>query len=214
MRLIFLGPPGAGKGTQAARLSKHLHLMHVSTGDILRRAIAYETPIGMEAKAYMHKGELVPDEITDLLVRECLVRDGASKGFILDGYPRNLEQAKQLDESLDSVGVGLTKVIDFAIDPNIVVSRLSGRRTCPKCQTPYHGVSRPPLRDGFCDLDGSELEHRIDDKEETILRRLEVYQEQTEPLTSFYEERGLLTRVDAVGDADTVFDRLLKAVGK
>lgn len=212
MRLIFLGPPGAGKGTQAAHLAQHLGLMHISTGDILRRAIVDETTIGLEAKAYMYKGELVPDEVTDALVREALARDETAKGFILDGYPRNLEQAKQLDDVLQSVGATLDRVIDFTIDPREVVARLSGRRTCPQCQTPYHGVSRPPLKEGFCDLDGSELVHRIDDKEETILRRLDVYHEQTEPLTSFYEERGLITKVHALGDAEAVFGRLLEAV--
>lgn len=212
MRVIFLGPPGAGKGTQAARLAVHFGVAHIATGDMLRLAVELETPIGLQVKPIMERGELVPDELTDALVRERIGQKDAEKGFILDGYPRNVAQATALDTALDEIGAKLDRVVRFMVIGTELVSRLGGRRVCPVCKTVYHADTHPPRVEGHCDNDGALLVQRPDDQEETILRRLEVYGEQTRPLFEFYREKDLLVDVDAMGTTEQVFDRLIEAV--
>lgn len=214
MRLIFLGPPGAGKGTQAARLSSHFKLAHIATGDMLRNAVAAGTPLGLAAKTFMERGDLVPDGVSNGLVRERITEKDADKGFILDGYPRNVGQAQELDRALDEIGAKLDKVLRFMVKGPELVQRLSKRRTCPACQAAYHMVTHPPKADGLCDNDGTVLIQREDDREEPILRRLEVYGAQTRPLIEFYQKRGLVADVDAMGTTDQIFQRLLEAIDR
>jgi len=213
VRIILLGPPGAGKGTQAVRLAQHLGVPHIATGDMFRQAVESASPLGRQVAGYMEQGELVPNELTDAVMLERLEQDGAREGFVLDGYPRNLDQAAVLDEALARQGASLDHVVKFMVTGPEIVERLAGRWVCPACGTAYHLVSKPPRTPGVCDLDGTPLVHRDDDKEETVLRRLEVFGRQTKPLYDHFAERGLLREVDAIGSADDVFDRLLKAIG-
>ena len=212
MRLIFLGPPGAGKGTQAARMAAHFGVPQIATGDMLRHAIEIGSALGQQVKPIMDRGELVPDDLTDAIVRERISEKDAEKGFILDGYPRNVAQAEFLDAALDEMGAKLDRVIRFMVIGTELVSRLAGRRVCPVCKTVYHAATHPPKVEGICDNDGTELIERPDDQEETVLRRLEVYGQQTRPLYDFYGEQGLLVDVDAIGTTDEVFARLVEAV--
>lgn len=211
MYLILLGPPGAGKGTQADRLQEQLGLPHVASGDLFRENLRNETELGLLAKQYMDRGELVPDDVTIAMVRERLERPDCAKGVILDGFPRTTAQAEALDRMLAEMGRKLDAVISFEVDEEEVVRRLSGRRICRQCQTPYHIEFDPPKRDGVCDRCGGELYQRDDDKPETVRNRLRVYLEQTAPLVEYYRKAGLLHTVDAMGDIDTVTQRL-KAV--
>ncbi|MGH2732478.1 MAG: adenylate kinase [Actinomycetota bacterium] len=212
MYLIFLGPPGAGKGTQAARVAQYLRVPHIATGDMFRQAANGETALGRWIKGYMDQGQLAPDSVTNGLVAERLSMPDAAGGFVLDGYPRNLEQARFLDTGLARLGAKLDRVVKFIVTGAEIVARLSGRRVCPRCGAVYHQTLRPPQVSGVCDNDGSELVQREDDTEETVLRRLEVYGCQTKPLYDFYTDRGLLVEVDGVGPAEDVFQRLLDAV--
>jgi adenylate kinase len=212
VRIVLLGPPGAGKGTQAARLAQHLGVPHVATGDMFRQAVEGATPLGHEVRGYMERGELVPNALTDAVMRERLGRDDARRGFVLDGYPRNTDQAAVLDEALAEQGAALDHVVKFMVTGAEIVERLSGRWVCPSCKTAYHLVSAPPRTEGICDHDGTPLVQRHDDKEETILHRLDVYGTQTRPLFDLYSGQGLLREVDAIGSPDDVFDRLLKAI--
>lgn len=212
MRIVLLGPPGAGKGTQAARLARHLGAPHIATGDMFRQAVESGSALGHQVAGYMERGELVPNELTDAVMRERLEQEDAKRGFVLDGYPRNVEQADVLDEAMDRRGACLDHVVKFMVTGSEIVERLSGRWVCPECKTAYHLVSRPPKTPGACDLDGSLLVQRHDDGKETVLHRLEVYGAQTKPLYDLYAERGLLREVDAIGSPDEVFERLLKAV--
>lgn len=213
MRLILLGPPGAGKGTQAARLAKELGVPHIATGDILRRAVAAETPLGLKAKEIMERGDLLPDDLVDQIVAERLAESDTSQGFILDGFPRNQGQAHWLDTHLREKGASLDRVVEFTLDPEIIIERLAGRRICPKCETVYHVETDPPIQPGVCDRDGAQLVQRDDDAESTVRHRIEVYREQTEPLIEYYRQLGLLKEIDPDGGRHEVFERLREAVG-
>jgi adenylate kinase len=214
MRIMVLGPPGAGKGTQASRLADKLGIPHIATGDMFREAAAMDTEFGRRVRKIMESGELLPDDLTNELVRERLSRPDARNGFILDGYPRNVDQALELDEILDELGTKIDLVIKFMVRGPDIVERLRGRRVCPVCRTVYHMQTQPPKDDEVCDNDGVPLIRREDDQEETTLRRLEVYGQQTRPLYELYAERGLLVDMDALGTTDEVFSRLLAVVGR
>lgn len=211
MRIVLLGPPGAGKGTQAARLAAHLGVPHIATGDMLRLAANADTPLGRRLHSYMDRGELVPDDLTNSIVEERISQPDAAGGFILDGYPRSVDQAKMLDESLAMQGASLDKAIKFMITGPEIVKRLSGRLVCPVDGAVYHLVTNPPKVDKLCDIDGTPLVQREDDSEETVLRRLEVYGQRTKPLYDLYGERGILDEVDAIGSTEEVYERLLRA---
>lgn len=213
MRVILLGPPGAGKGTQAQRLTQTLGIPQVSTGDILRAAVAAGTPLGREAKATMDQGALVPDGVVIGIIRERLAAPDCARGYILDGFPRTAAQAEALGETLQALGTPLTAVLSITVDPEELVRRLSGRRTCGNCGAAYHMETAPPRRAGLCDRCGGALLVREDDREETIRKRLAVYREQTAPLVAYYRGRGLLREVDGRGDIDDVFARVCRLLG-
>jgi adenylate kinase len=204
MNLVFLGPPGAGKGTQAQRLARREGFPHVSTGDILRAAIAAGSAQGREAERYMQLGELVPDAVMIGVVAERLQEPDAAAGFILDGFPRTLAQAEGLEAVLTKLGRQLDRVIYFDVSEEKVVRRLSGRRVCRAAGHIYHVISRPPETEGVCDIDGSPLYMRDDDQPDTVRRRLHVYREQTEPLLAFYRDRGVFVEIDAGNDVERV----------
>lgn len=213
MRLILLGPPGAGKGTQAQRLTDRLGIPQVSTGDILRTAVAGGTPLGREAKGYMDQGALVPDGVVIGIIRERLAAPDCAEGYILDGFPRTAAQAEALGETLRALGTPLTAVLSLTVDPEELVRRLSGRRSCGSCGAAYHLTTAPPRRAGVCDRCGGALLQREDDREETIRKRLAVYREQTAPLVAYYRGRGLLKEVDGRGDVSEVFARICRLLG-
>ena len=192
MKLIMLGAPGAGKGTQAAVLSERLGIPTISTGNILRAAVKNGTPVGLQAKSYMDAGKLVPDEVIIGIVAERLTEADCAKGFILDGVPRTIAQA----EALEAAGVRFDCVLDIEVSDEEIVSRMSGRRACTDCGATYHVTAAPPRAEGVCDACGGRLVQRDDDKPETVLDRLSVYHAQTEPLKEFYAQRGILKRVD------------------
>lgn len=206
-RIVFLGPPGVGKGTQASRLAQELKVSHLSTGDMLRAAVAARTPLGQEADGHMRAGRLVPDDLVLRILKDRLVQPDAASGFILDGFPRNLSQAEALDR-ITPIDV----VISFELPSEVLVRRLSARWICPKCQSVYNLESRPPRTPGRCDLDGSELVQRPDDRPEAVTTRLAVYAEMTAPLLEFYRRRGLLRPVDASGSPDDVAGRIRVAL--
>ncbi len=188
MKLILLGPPGAGKGTQAEILSHELNIPTISTGNILRAAIQAGTPTGLKAKGFMDAGQLVPDEVIMGIIGERLAESDCQKGFILDGVPRTVAQAQAMEDA----GIHIDKVLSLEVSDEAIVHRMSGRRVCAKCGAPYHTTAKPPRTPGVCDACGGELVIREDDREETVLRRLEVYHAETEPLRKFYNDRGLL----------------------
>ena len=198
MNLVFLGPPGAGKGTQAEVVCKHFSIEHISSGDLLREAVRSNSLIGKKAKGFIEKGLLVPDEIVVQIVSEEIKKD--RKGFVLDGFPRNLAQAEFLNNSLSSLNICLDRVLNFVTSPQKIIERLSGRRICPKCQAIYHIKNMPPLKEGICDKCGSSLLQRDDDKEETIRERLKVYTQLSQPLIEYYRKKGIL--VDVNGDLE------------
>lgn len=204
MRLVLLGPPGAGKGTQAEALSKEYKLPHISTGDLLRAAVKNGTDVGMRAAAFMERGELVPDEIVIELVLERLRKPDAKRGFILDGFPRNEAQAVKLDEALDRLGAPIDFAINFDTSERTIISRLTGRRVCKNCGRNYHIVNIPPKREGVCDICGGELYAREDDKEETIKKRLVVYQRESRPLVEYYAARCKLKSVSGDSGIESV----------
>jgi adenylate kinase len=213
MNIVFLGPPGAGKGTQAKRIAEKYGIPQVSTGDMFREHLSKGTELGQKAKEYMEKGQLVPDEIVLGMVEERLKQSDCEKGFILDGFPRTVPQAEALDQLLDKMG----KKIDYAICIDVpdeeLVKRLTGRRTCKKCGMMYHVIFKPPKEEGKCDVCGGELYQRADDNEETVRNRLKVYHEQTEPIIQFYEKKGVLHRIDGIGSIDEIFERIVKVLG-
>jgi len=211
-RVIFLGAPGAGKGTQARRLAGEAGVPQVATGDMLREAAAEGTPLGREAKRYMDSGALVPDEVVIGLVDERLARGDAATGYVLDGFPRTVAQAEALDGLLERRRQELDRVIFFDVSRPELIRRLTGRRICRKCGTAFHMVSAPPRTAGRCDVCGGELYQREDDAEATVARRLDVYETQTAPLLDYYRRRGLLVRVAGEGAMEDVTDRIRKAV--
>ncbi|HHN64722.1 MAG TPA: adenylate kinase [Nitrospirae bacterium] len=212
MRIVLLGAPGAGKGTQAKKLIEKYGIPQISTGDILRKAVADGTPLGKEAKSYMDKGELVPDSVVIGLVKERLSQDDCKKGFILDGFPRNTSQAETLDQVLAEMNMPLQLALSVDVDFDILMKRLTGRRTCKQCNQMYNIYFSPPKKEGVCDKCGGELYQRDDDKEETIKKRLEVYEAQTAPLIDYYEKKGILRRVNGEGDIEEIFANICKII--
>jgi adenylate kinase len=208
LNLILLGPPGAGKGTQAERLREDFRLPFISTGEELRANVRAGTELGRQAKRHMEAGELVPDELILAMTAERLEQEDARDGFILDGFPRTLEQARALEEQLARAGRRITAALLIDVPDEEVVRRLSGRRVCVKAGHNYHVDNDPPKREGICDQDGSRLIQRDDDKPEVVRRRLAVYHEQTEPLIGYYDERGLLRRIDGTRSPSEVHDHI------
>jgi len=216
MKVVMLGAPGAGKGTMASRLSAHYNIPHISTGDIFRENIKNQTELGKKAKAYMDEGQLVPDELTCNLVVDRIHKEDCKDGFILDGFPRTIPQAEALTKELAKTDEKVEYVINLDISDEDIVERMSGRRSCPKCNKIYHTVT-PALRpkvEGVCDEDGTELVMRDDDKPETVMKRLAVYHEQTEPLVGYYKEQGVLHTVSGKNAIDEEFDLINKILVK
>ncbi len=205
MYLLLMGPPGAGKGTQAAKLVERYDIPHVSTGDIFRGALQERTPLGLEAKRYMDVGALVPDQVTVGITRERLAKSDCLGGFILDGFPRTLQQAHALDQMLAKMGIRLNRVVNIVVPDEDLIPRLTGRRICQSCGATYHMEFRPPVKPGICDRCGGELYQRADDQEITVRERLEVYRRQTQPLIQYYLDRDLYTEINGAQPADTVF---------
>lgn len=214
MYIILLGAPGAGKGTQAAMLSDKLNLVQVASGDLFRQALRDETELGLKAKAYMDKGQLVPDEITIAMVLERLAAPDCVNGAILDGFPRNLQQAEALDKALGKRSQIIDKVVYIAVSEGELLKRLSGRWICRDCQTPYHEVDSPPKVAGKCDRCGGKLYQRDDDKPETVKKRLEVYFAETSPLIDYYTSAGKLLEINGVGEPAEVNERIVAALLK
>ncbi|AAB90565.1 adenylate kinase [Archaeoglobus fulgidus] len=208
MNLIFLGPPGAGKGTQAKRVSEKYGIPQISTGDMLREAVAKGTELGKKAKEYMDKGELVPDEVVIGIVKERLQQPDCEKGFILDGFPRTLAQAEALDEMLKELNKKIDAVINVVVPEEEVVKRITYRRTCRNCGAVYHLIYAPPKEDNKCDKCGGELYQRDDDKEETVRERYRVYKQNTEPLIDYYRKKGILYDVDGTKDIEGVWKEI------
>ncbi|HZI37952.1 MAG TPA: adenylate kinase [Acidimicrobiia bacterium] len=212
MRLVLVGPPGAGKGTQAQFIASHFAIPKISTGEIFRANVSEGTDLGLEARKYMDAGDLVPDEVTIAMVKDRLGHDDARTGFLLDGFPRTVRQAEVLDELLDPMSAPLDVVLELVVDDDEVVRRLSGRRTCHQCGHVWHLDFDPPGTEGICDRCGGELFQRDDDSEETIRHRLEVYADQTSPLIGYYGDKGLLRGVDATGPVEDVTERAINAL--
>lgn len=216
MNLVLMGLPGAGKGTQAEKIIDKYAIPHISTGDMFRAAIKEETELGLKAKSFMDKGELVPDEVTIGIVRERLSKDDCKNGFLLDGFPRTVAQAEALENILSSLGKRLDYVINIEVDREILTERLTGRRICENCGATYHLVFNPPKTEGVCDKCGGPLYQRPDDNAETVGNRLDVNMKQTRPLLDFYEEKGYLRNVNGQQDIHQVFadiDQLLSQLG-
>jgi len=211
VRLIFVGPPGAGKGTQARDLAGEWHVPQIATGEMLREAVAAGTPLGREAKRIMESGALVPDNVMIGLIAERLRQPDAANGFILDGFPRTIAQAEALDRLLKDLGQKLDGVLFFEVSEPELLRRLTGRRLCRQCQTAFHVASAPPAREGICDRCGGELYQREDDSEATVRNRLGVYNRQTAPLLDYYRERGLLTPINGEGAIGTIRDAIRRA---
>ena len=210
--VILLGPPAAGKGTQAARLSGHLGLAHVASGDLFRYNLKNKTELGLKAKTYMDKGALVPDDITIAMVLDRLTRDDCAGGALLDGFPRTTAQAEALDKALSEKGNGIGGVLNIIVPDEELVERVTGRRLCRTCGEPYHIKFNPPKVEGVCDKDGGELYQRDDDNEETVKNRLAVYWGQTSPLIGYYTEKGILVDIDGNQAIDAVTEALKEAV--
>lgn len=205
MYLLLMGPPGAGKGTQAAKLVERYDIPHVSTGDIFRGALQERTPLGLEAKRYMDVGALVPDQVTVGITRERLAKSDCIGGFILDGFPRTLQQAHALDQMLAKMGIRLNRVVNIVVPDLELIPRLTGRRICQSCGATYHMEFRPPIKPNTCDRCSGELYQRDDDREETVRERLEVYRRQTQPLIQYYRDRDLYTEINGAQSTDAVF---------
>ncbi|PTH29242.1 adenylate kinase [Staphylococcus arlettae] len=204
MNIILMGLPGAGKGTQASEIVKKFPIPHISTGDMFRKAIKDETDLGKEAKSYMDRGELVPDEVTVGIVKERISEDDAKKGFLLDGFPRTIEQAEALNDIMQELGRSIDAVINIEVPEEELMNRLTGRRICETCGTTYHLVFNPPKVDGVCDLDGGKLYQREDDNPETVANRLSVNVKQSKPILSYYQDNGVLENIDGSKDIKKV----------
>lgn len=213
MKIIMLGAPGAGKGTQAKKIAEKYDIPHISTGDIFRANIKNNTELGKKAKEYMDQGLLVPDELTCDLVTDRIQKDDCSKGFILDGFPRTIPQAEALDKALNGMGTAMDYAINVDVADDKIIDRMSGRRACLKCGATYHVITIPPKKEGICDNCGSELVQREDDKPETVKKRLDVYHEQTQPLIDFYNNQGILRTVDGTKDFEGVFKDITMILG-
>lgn len=212
MIYILLGPPGAGKGTQAKKMVADYGLVHVSTGDIFRENIKNETELGKKVKDILARGELVDDQLTNGLVFDRLSKDDVKNGFLLDGYPRNLVQAKALDEWLKENGLEVNNVLDIQVASDILVKRISGRRVCPNCGHSYHVVNEPPKKEGVCDQCGSDIIQRPDDCEETVKSRINIYEEQTKPLVDYYENQGKVLYFDGSQSIDKVYNDVMDSL--
>lgn len=213
MRIVLLGAPGSGKGTQAKMLVEKFGIVQISTGDLLRAAVAANTELGKQAKEIMEAGQLVPDEIVLGMIREKLAESSAARGFILDGFPRNLSQAQSLDRLLEEQNMPLEAAIHIQVDPEEIIKRITGRRTCGNCGAIYNIYFSPPAREGICDKCGAaDLRHRADDNEPTVRKRLEVYEQQTAPLVEYYATRGLLKTVQGSGDISSIFAAINNAL--
>ena len=212
MRLVLLGPPGVGKGTQASAIVAKYNIPHISTGDIFRANIKEGTELGKEAKEYMDKGLLVPDQLVVSIVKDRLSKADCKDGFLLDGFPRNEDQAEVLEEELLKMGIKLNKVVNIQADKDLLIQRAIGRRICKECGTSYHILFNPPKVAGICDLDGGSLYQRDDDNEETVSTRIEVYLNQTQPLIEFYEKRRLIVNIDGTKPIDETFNAIVEAL--
>jgi adenylate kinase len=212
LRIVLFGPPGAGKGTQAGLLSEKYAAAHISTGDTLREAVANKTPVGLKAKEYMDRGELVPDEVVIAIAKDKLAQQG-EKGFILDGFPRTVPQAEALDAALKELGMPLDAVVNLQVNEEELVRRLSGRWVCPKCGEPYHSENKKPAKSGICDKCGEQLVQREDDKPEAVRNRLKVYQEKTAPVLDYYSGTGVLKNIEAVGSVEEINKKIVEALG-
>ncbi|MBS0154351.1 MAG: adenylate kinase [Nitrospira sp.] len=212
MRVVFLGAPGVGKGTQAEKIVSQYQIAKISTGDLLRAAVRNRTPLGVEAKGHMDQGRLVPDSVVIGLVKEKLAELSKPKGFILDGFPRTVPQAEALSDVLKTEGIQLDRVINFKVSRKEIVKRLSGRRSCPKCQATYHVDFAPPRNGVACDRCGETLVQRSDDQQEAVEMRLRVYEEQTAPLISFYEQRQLLSHLNGAEAVEVVYQELVRTL--
>mgnify|MGYP001103811817 FL=1 len=204
MNIILMGLPGAGKGTQASEIVKKFPIPHISTGDMFRKAIKDETNLGKEAKSYMDRGELVPDEVTVGIVKERISEDDAKKGFLLDGFPRTIDQAESLNQIMSELDREIDAVINIEVPEEELMNRLTGRRICEKCGTTYHLVFNPPKVDGICDIDGGKLYQREDDNPETVSNRLSVNVKQSKPILEYYNNKGVLKNIDGSKDIDEV----------
>lgn len=214
MKIIMLGAPVAGKGTQAQMIADQYHIPHVSTGDIFRANIKNGTELGMEAKKYMDQGLLVPDELTVKILLDRVAEEDCKEGYLLDGFPRTIPQAEVLDKALTELGDAIDYAINVDVPDENIVKRMSGRRACLSCGSTYHMEHIPPKKEGVCDKCGNELVLRDDDKPETVLNRLEVYHKQTQPLIQFYEEKGVLRTVDGTKPMKEVFDSIVEILKK
>jgi adenylate kinase len=213
MRIVLVGPPGAGKGTQAAFLAKNLSIPHISTGDLFRANISQQTELGKLAKSYMDAGNLVPDEVTIAMAKDRMEQPDAENGFLLDGFPRNVSQAEALDELLETESMQLDAVLDLEVPEDEVVKRIAGRRVCRnESAHVFHVTYKPPAKDGVCDVCGGELYQRDDDSEETVRKRLEVYHTQTEPIIDYYKAQGLVVTISALGKVEDVTTRAMEAL--
>ncbi|MCG2394186.1 adenylate kinase [Staphylococcus epidermidis] len=213
MNIILMGLPGAGKGTQASEIVKKFPIPHISTGDMFRKAIKDETDLGKEAKSYMDRGELVPDEVTVGIVKERISEDDAKKGFLLDGFPRTIDQAESLSQIMSELDREIDAVINIEVPEEELMNRLTGRRICEKCGTTYHLVFNPPKVDGICDIDGGKLYQREDDNPETVSNRLSVNVKQSKPILEYYNNKGVLKNIDGSKDIDEVTKDVIDILG-
>lgn len=215
MNILLMGLPGAGKGTQAEKIVTHYNIPHISTGDMFREAIKNETPLGVEAKSYMDKGELVPDDVTNGIVKERLAQNDTKKGFLLDGFPRTLAQANALDEILTQLGKQVDAVINIDVNPDILQARLTGRIICRECGATYHKLNNPPKVEGVCDKCGStDFYQREDDKPETVENRIQINLKQAQPLLDYYSNKNVLFNVNGEDAIDVVFEKVKQIIEK